>query len=192
MQQCGVSLPAGARVAFYARWCQRYVHGELGAWLAANGLTPEEFEREVAERAAEAWLVAQDPSLYGLPWQECLAGVDAAAWNGDLTGQGQQWRREARQAVAAWCFVSDWAQRCGIDGPPDVLQQNLENRQAVAQWLLEQSPVYFGYDQWSADIVFARELQVIGRIAELARTGRNSTDDGGSDVSLGDASVGAT
>jgi hypothetical protein len=182
MQQGGVPLPAHARAAFYARWCQRYVHGELAAWLAANGLTQEEFAHEVAERAAEAWLLAQDPSLYGLPWREYLAGVEAAVRNGEL----------ARQAVAAWCFVSDWAQRCGIDCPHDVLPQNLEKRQAVAQWLLEQSPVYFGYDQWSADIVFARELQVTGRIAELARTWRKGTHDGGGDVLLGDASVGAT
>jgi hypothetical protein len=199
MQHCGVRLPAGVREAFYTCWCERYVSGELSAWLAANGLTPQEFACEVADRAAEAWLLAQDPATYGLSWQEHLASP------------GQRPRGEVPQDVAVWCYVQDWAQRCGIDWPQDLLQrcgppatptrgqeddtghalpQHHYAQQALVQWLLEQSPAGFGYMQWSADMAFARALQITGKIAALARAWGDATHDHSRNVSLGHPSVG--
>jgi hypothetical protein len=178
MELCGVRPPVSAREAFYTQWCQRYVRGELHDWLAANGLTWPEFEREVAERAAEAWLLAQDPATYGLPWQAHLAGVAAARAREPRATSGQWPCEDVRQEVAVWCYVYDWAQRCGIDCPPDVCQRDGPQadalpapppaQPALVPWLLAQSPVHFGYLQWSPDMALARELQITGRIAELA------------------------
>jgi hypothetical protein len=75
-------------------------------------------------------------------------------------------------------------------GTSHVAPQHFHTQQALVQWLLEQGPVRFGYSQWSADIAFARELQVTGRIAELARAWGDAMHERGSNVSLGNTSVG--
>jgi hypothetical protein len=196
MQQRSVRLPAVVRDAFYTRWCERYVRGEVTAWLAANGLTQQEFACEVADRAAEAWLLEQDPATYGLSWQEHLAVVEVVT--GRATLPEQQPCRGIRQEVAVWCYLQDWVQCCGIDWPQDVLQRcgphatphHHHVQQVLVQWLLERTPVGFGYMQWSADMAFARELQITGKIAELARTWGDATYDRSRNVSLGNASVG--
>jgi hypothetical protein len=174
MQQRDVQLPAREREAFYTQWCQRYVKGELAAWLAANGLTQSEFEEEVADRAAEVWLLEQDPSTYGLP------------------GKAYRPNQKVVQEAVVDCFLNDWAEGCGIECPQDVLQRYAGHPQSLSQWLLDQSPVYFGYDQWTADMVFARDLQVTGKMAELAHAWREDAEARNGVVSLGDASVGAT
>jgi hypothetical protein len=197
MQHCGVRLPAGVREAFYTRWCERYVRGELPAWLVANGLTPQEFAGEVADRAAEAWLLEQDPSTYGLPWHEHLAVLEVVTGRATLSAPEPRPRRGVRQEVAVWCYIQDWAQRCGIDWPPDLMQQcgphatphHHSVQQVLVQWVLEQTPVGFGYMQWSADMAFARELQITGRIAALAHAWGGAAYDRSRNVSLGYPSV---
>lgn len=220
MQHRALTLPADVREAFYERWCQRYVKGELASWLAANGLTHEEFAREVADRAAEIWLVEQDPSIYGLPEQEYRALIDTVAQQGNLPGPAQRSHQEMLQQIAVCHLLHDWAKHQGIDCPPEVVQQYIADQQesqgdvlddhtqddtpalvwrrhllaqqALVQWLLHQSPVYFGYDQWSADIAFARTLQITGKIAALVSTWRGERDGRSGDVSLGDVSVSVT
>jgi hypothetical protein len=56
-----------------------------------------------------------------------------------------------------------WAAAMGIEPPAGV-----ESRDAFRAWLVEKTPNYFGFDQWSADMVFARELQLNGEVARLA------------------------
>jgi len=156
------SVPMPDTDAFSQQWCERHVHGALAEWLSANGLTAGEFEREIGERAAESWLLDQDPSLFGLPAIE-EAGRPPALSRGD---------------ISAACYLNDWAQRAGIEIPSedlDVYEAKASEaaatsspdeltKTATAEWLVERTPSYFGY-AWSADIALARELQMSGVVA---------------------------
>ena len=60
-------------------------------------------------------------------------------------------------------FLEEWADTMGIEPPAGV-----EGSVAFRAWLVEKTPNYFGFDQWSVDVVLARELQLNGEIARLA------------------------
>ena len=60
-------------------------------------------------------------------------------------------------------FLEAWADTMGVERPAGI-DGSVEFR----AWMVEQTPTYFGFDQWSADIAVTRDLQVCGDIARLA------------------------
>ncbi len=114
---------------------------------------------------------------YEQRWTERHGVGDRPAWlsaNG-MTEAELQRELEAR-ALEAWLLeqgpdrlgldrpiLEAWAAMMGIEPPPGI-----DARDAFRTWLVETTPAYFGFDQWSADIVFARELQLNGEVARLA------------------------
>lgn len=60
-------------------------------------------------------------------------------------------------------FLEAWADLAGIAPPPDHTES-----ESFRAWLVQKTPSYFGVDQWSADVAFARELQLSGEIAAHA------------------------
>jgi hypothetical protein len=105
--------------------------------------------------------------------------TDRAAWlRANAITAGELARELAERATADWLlqkgpaafgldrpFLEAWALLAGIEPPPD-----RAGSEAFRSWLVEKTPYYFGVDQWSADVAFARELQVNGEIAALAQT----------------------
>jgi hypothetical protein len=114
---------------------------------------------------------------YHQHWAERQGVRDRSAWlaaNG-MTEAELHRELEAR-ALEAWLLeqgpdrlgldrpiLEVWAAAMGIEPPPGI-----ESRDAFRAWLVEKTPNYFGFDQWSADIEFARELQLNGDVARLA------------------------
>lgn len=64
-------------------------------------------------------------------------------------------------------FLEAWAEASGIEPPSDPSA-------SFSERLLDFGPAFFGFDHFLADVVVARELQVTGEIAQLARRGCRS------------------
>jgi hypothetical protein len=60
-------------------------------------------------------------------------------------------------------FLEAWARDMGIEPPP-----GLEESRVFRSWLVERTPAWFGFDRWSADIEFIRELQLAGEMGQRA------------------------
>jgi hypothetical protein len=101
--------------------------------------------------------------------------IDLAGWLAANAITETELRRElAERAEESWLlsqepaafglttsFLEAWAAVAGVDAPSDPAAD-------VAERLLDFGPFFFGFDQWSADVALARELQVTGEMARLA------------------------
>jgi hypothetical protein len=135
MRQRDVRLPQQIDERFFTEWLQDHGVVDLRTWLAANAITEVELRRELADRAAEAWLLSQEPPAFGLTKP----------------------------------FLEAWAEAAGVEPPTDPAA-------SFSDRLLDFGPAFFGFDQFGADIVFARELQVTGEIARLAQRELENAD----------------
>ena len=144
MRQRDLRTPDHIGQAFRQRWQERCVDGDFTRWLAANGLTAGEFSACVAERAAEDWLLSQDPAMYG------VATCDEAP---------------------VWGYLNEWAQMAGVEWPSRLSADASPGarRCAEMQWLIECTPSAFGYD-WMPDVALIESLQVSGSLGRLLQT----------------------
>ena len=134
-RRTGVRAPEGIAEAYRRAWMTRQAVGDTTAWLSRNGMTADELDREIEDRALEAWLLDQPPAALGLD-RPCLEA---------------------------------WAETMGVEPPAGI-----DDAAAFRTWLVEQTPNAFGFDQWSMDLVLARELQMTGAIARLAESRANA------------------
>jgi hypothetical protein len=102
---------------------------------------------------------------------------DRAAWlRANAITAGELARDLAERATADWLlaggpaafgldrpFLEEWAGLAGIEPP-----EGHTGSEAFRSWLVQKTPYYFGVDQWSADVAFARELQLSGEVAAHA------------------------
>jgi hypothetical protein len=118
--------------------------------------------------------VVQD---YAAEWIATTGVVDRVAWciaNG-MTADDLTLALEVR-ALESWLlaqgprafglerpFLEEWAAIMGIEPPAGV-----EGSEPFRAWLVEKTPNYFGFDQWSVDAEYCRDLQLRGEIARLA------------------------
>jgi hypothetical protein len=128
-----------------ARAGVRLPQGEAAAfeqrWIAQHAVTDR-----------SAWLVAN-----GLTEDELRRELDARALAAWLLDGGPQAVGLDRP------FLEAWADQMGIEPPDGVV-----GSEAFRAWMVQQTPNYFGFDQWHADVEFARELQLSGDVARLA------------------------
>lgn len=115
--------------------------------------------------------------LYEQEWITRHHVVDRAAWcRANALTRDELSTELANRAVAEWLlaggpsavgldrpFLEAWAELAGIEPPPEYADRTL-----FRAWLVQQTPAYFGMDHWSADVAFARELQLSGDIAVRA------------------------
>jgi hypothetical protein len=116
-------------------------------------------------------------SAYEADWTRRLGAGGRAGWcvaNGlteaELTRELEARAREAwllAQGPPAFGFDTPflelWAATMGIEPPAGV-----EGSEPFRAWLVEKTPAYFGFDHWSADLAFCREMQLHGEVARLA------------------------
>lgn len=130
-------------------------------WARAAGVQPPDSEFDGFERRwmiehrvndRAGWLAAN-----GMTAEELRRELDARAWAGWLLERGPGGVGLDRP------FLEAWAERMGIDSPAGA-----EDSEAFRAWMVHQTPNHFGFDQWHADVEFARELQLDGEIARLA------------------------
>jgi hypothetical protein len=74
-RRAGVNAPDGIVDSYRREWTTRQRADDTAAWLAQNGMTADELDREIEARALEAWLLDQAPSAFGLdrPYLEAWA-----------------------------------------------------------------------------------------------------------------------
>ena len=164
--------------------------GDDGVLMRANGITRHEWQTETTRRARVAWLHEKEARTFGL--NELGAEVLdllAALFDGN--------RAQVERAAAMCLYLQDWAHGHGIVCPPDLLAERLAawersgnvgcrrewlerhgvreqdyigaaRAHALADWLLDAGPAYFGFATWSPDAALLRDLQLSGRFAELA------------------------
>ena len=190
---------------YYESWCKRYIASGKEKWLRANGLTLHELRDELYERARTDWLLEQSPDSFGLNFDSSRAFAEAlSAERVAVTGDRNDRHNILREGMEN-CFICDWARRCGIACSKEVVDDFLQGwlqeqaiedlndwlrerniREAVfsrffsdhalAHWLVEKSPAYFGFDTWFIDILILRELQVAGQVASLSETYKVATN----------------
>lgn len=128
--------------AFVADWLDRHAApAEQAAWLQRNALRWSELHAWLRGRCIEAWLCEQTPEALGLP-----PGPPACPMIPQV--------------------LADWAARHGAIPPAEVGR----DPEAIATWIVQSGPGYFGAIDWDPDVAIARELQVTGTIAPLAET----------------------
>lgn len=95
------------------------------------------------------------------------------------------------------CYLAAWARENGIRCPPVEVETFIKNWEkdyqiccratwlatknmtetnylslltewADACWLIERGPIYFGFRSWSFEVALIKELQITGRVAEIA------------------------
>ena len=185
---------------FYDGWCARYLPSkEYELWFRANGLTRDEFKKEIKERASEAWVLDQGPHAFGLEFESRKSYVEALTTLKKSDGSlYKPVRKKISLRILANSFINDWAKRSGIECSGEVIDNFLRDwkqeqgisdlrgwltnqsiseadflsvmaEEALVDWMVKQRPAYFGHDTWFDDIVLLRELQVKGQVAPLAR-----------------------
>lgn len=164
MEETGLKIPDEIRHRFIVQWRRQYVTGDPDHWLMANGITKREFDSELSRRAAETWLLRQDPSDFGLPRPRETA---------DHRLRHDTDRLPPRSGVGnnsmANCYINDWAQCNGIRSPYEIDAQSAQECVAkTAEWVAAQSPSFFGFDLWSADSELLQTSQVTGAVLEWA------------------------
>lgn len=127
---------------------------DLRAFLRANGLTQREYACALDARARLAWLQAQSPAALG------LADVD------NSTDSPTRWIHR---------ILADWAALNGVLPPRDTW-----DKEDFGDWILTVGPAHFGHVQYSPDAALLRDLQMLGRCAEIVSAIRaGQTDDAG-------------
>jgi TfuA-like protein len=138
-----IACPAPYRHTFIRNW--EATCGEASEdWLIARGLTAGECSAALADLALVEWLRRQGPAHFGLAVE---------------LGEAELGER---------AFLIDWARYHGITHPPTQSHRPQQaSVGALTEWLLREGPTGFGYS-FDLDYWILRELQVLGRIAELS------------------------
>jgi|GEM_PF-510395 hypothetical protein len=165
--------------SFRADWLCRHLRGTLDEWFSGNGITRMEFEKELDSRAAEAWLVDhfQKPLDIDRKFQEYLGNIYTSQNISPLLTKIYE---TPEKEVRSLFYIANWAKEHGIECPEEVSVSFREKTEALTgdieltrfektmeewalvEWLIAKTPVYFGFDQWSADVAAIRELQMTG------------------------------
>lgn len=165
--------------SFRADWLCRHLRGTLDRWLSGNGITKMEFEKELDSRAAEVWLVDhfQKPLDIDRKFQDYLGDIYISQ---NISPLFTKVYETPEKEVRSLFYIANWAKECGIECPEEVsvsFRQKTEaltgdieltlfektiEEWALVEWLIAKTPVYFGFDQWSADVAAIRELQMTG------------------------------
>ena len=93
-----------------------------------------------------------------------------------------------KQEIISIFYIADWAKKNGIECPDNIfssfrekigsiivnidltdLEKNLK-KMALVEWIIAQTPAYFGLDQWSADLAVIRELQMANYFVNLSES----------------------
>lgn len=191
----GIALPQAQERAAHLL-AERAAGADPQSWLRRAGLTRAEFTERVAQDLREDDLLAQAAPEDGgtakavealCRWYGRGASADQAA-----TLRAQLARRASAAAlVVAWAreqgiaapaeaqagFVARWLAREGFAGidaacaaldlAPEVFAATW-SLQGHYAWMLEQTPLHFGFETWSAQREVLAQLQFEGRIAALA------------------------
>jgi hypothetical protein len=195
----GLKVPEEEVAARGSAWIEHNVDGTLAAWLRAQGMTRDDLDCELRDRASIEWMLQQGPEAFGLPFGDHRRGVAALRLAAAGTPGGFPTEAALLRDAAEGCHVADWARCQGIQCPDDVCarfvdgwieERGIEDLdawlagveldrpvfealwrgRALYHWVVEQGPVYFGFPELALQQALLREAQLGGRMAELAET----------------------
>lgn len=153
IKQQSICAPVAYCALYQRQWEDKYVSGEIDQWLRCNGLTKQEFQALVAERAQLAWLVEQGPAFLGIdftPYNHFADRLLTRIEKHDhvvITSAGEQAKTDPRVALLKQlmeiCYLAAWAVDNGITYPRETTIQFIAKWEAHWQisnrlsWLAE-------------------------------------------------------
>lgn len=135
-----LDAPSDWRATFRQRWIRAHGAADLAVWLADVGLTPDEFDNEMRQRATVDWLLDGDPQTHGLdfePHRRCIELLStrdrnvsrAQAPSADGQSEADD-RATVRRRLAEACYVATWARARGIRCPKPIVEAFVESCEA--------------------------------------------------------------
>lgn len=156
-------------------------------YFASNGITKNEVEEEMKLRTEEIWLLEkiQAPFNIDSKYYDLLANIYNSQKFSPLFTKVYE---TLKQEIISIFYIADWAKKNGIECPDNIfssfrekigsiivnidltdLEKNLK-KMALVEWIIAQTPAYFGLDQWSADLAVIRELQMANYFVNLSES----------------------